>query len=204
MTLKECYDELVLKYGKFHPSGEMVVNFSDKGSVHTYMNFYEKYLEPKRNFISLLEIGIMTGGSIHVWQKYFANYDIVGVDLAESWYKNRSHPFHENILNDNNVKLYFGVDSRKIVPLGIKNKKFDAIIDDGNHNVKAQIATLKNYWPLLANNGTYFIEDIHGNEQIKLIIKSLKDSYTYEVYEGRIDSRKDDRILAITKSTVCA
>lgn len=200
MTLKECYDVLVSQYGKFHPSGEMVVNFSDKGSVHTYMNFYEKYLEPKRNSISLLEIGIMTGGSIHVWQEYFNNYNIVGVDLAETWYKNREHPFHNHIINDPNVKLYFGIDSRKFVPTDIKDKMFDVIIDDGNHNVKAQISTLKNYWPLLKHNGTYFIEDVHGREQIKLILKTLeKDSYVYEIYEGRIDSRKDDRILAITK-----
>lgn len=199
-SLNEIYNDLLKKYGIIKYNGELVIDFSDKGSVHTYTNFYEKYLSTKRNKARLLEIGIMTGGSIHLWQQYFENYHIIGVDLAKSWYNNKPLPFHEKILSDKNIDLYFEVDSRKIIPEKLKNILVDFIIDDGNHSTIAQTNTLLVYWNLLDKGGTYFIEDIQSNAKAKKILSVLpKNSYTFEIYEGRIDSRPDDRILAITK-----
>lgn len=202
MSLREKYNELAKKYGWLHPSGEYIADFSDKGSVHTYMDFYDKFMITKFNDIKLLEIGILTGGSIHLWQQYFDNYYIAGVDLATGWYKGKVLPYHSKIINDKNIELYFGYDSRRSVPKELLNKQFDFIIDDANHGIHAQVATLENYWPLLCIGGTYFVEDLHDINKVKIINKvlnNLDSKFVTEVYEGRIDSRRDDRILAITK-----
>jgi hypothetical protein len=166
------------------------------------MDFYDKFMIPKLDDIKLLEIGILTGGSIYLWQQYFNNYYIAGVDLATGWYKDKSLPFHSELLDDKNIELYFGYDSRRSVPKELLDKQFDFIIDDANHGISAQVATLENYWPLLSIGGTYFVEDLHDIDKVKTISKvltNLGSKFVTEVYEGRVDSRTDDRILAITK-----
>lgn len=202
MTLRELYDHLAENYTEGCNPNFLIVNFSDKGSIHTYVDFYEKYFNKMiQQPVKLLEIGIMSGGSLHLWQKYFKNYILMGVDLAKCWYKHR--PFQTELENDPNIKLFFGVDSRRsCVPEEIKTNKFNYIIDDGNHNVKSQIATIKNYWDYLEFGGTYFIEDVLGDRHAKLLIKELelfsKEKFTYEIYRGDLN-RPDDRIIAITK-----
>ena len=72
MSLSQLYNDLAKRYGS--PTGEMVFTFSDKGSMHSYIEFYERYFSSKRDSVRLLEIGMMTGGSLHLWQKYFSQY----------------------------------------------------------------------------------------------------------------------------------
>lgn len=199
-NLREIFDHYAELYG-YTTHGEMSFAFTDKGSNHTYIEFYTKYMEPKREDVSLLEIGIMTGGSFLLWQKYFEKYKLVGIDLAETFYKIK--PFQKDIESDPNIQLYFNTDSTRVVPKSLSDNKFDFIIDDGNHNLVPQTETLINYWPYLKDNGTYFIEDVSNSSYIKTFTKALEQlnaKFTFEVYEGIIDKRHDDRIFAVTKS----
>jgi hypothetical protein len=203
MKLSEIYNNLADTYGT--KSGEMVCSFSDKGSMHSYIEFYETYFQAKRDSVKLLEIGMMTGGSLHMWQKYFDNYQLVGMDISPSW--NTYREFQPELENDPNVCLLFGINSRHAaLPLEVQNQKFDFIIDDGDHSALAQIETFENYWPLIDNLGTYFIEDVIGPTQIEILQKFLqeysdKHSVQFDIkhYRGFKNNRADDQILAISK-----
>jgi cephalosporin hydroxylase len=46
----------------------------DKGTTHSYIEKYEEILAPYRDRpITLVEIGVESGGSLAMWAEYFAN-----------------------------------------------------------------------------------------------------------------------------------
>lgn len=203
MKLTDIYDDLAKLYGNQH--GEMVFTFSDKGSMHSYIDFYESYMQKKIQDASLLEIGMMTGGSMLLWKKYFRQYRLVGLDVNPSW--NQSRPFQAELENDPNITLLFGKNSLEPIPDEIKDQSFDFVIDDGDHRAMSQMETFRNYWPLVAPGGTYFIEDVIGPTQIDILTKFIEDhrrqnQWTYDVihYQGFKNNRADDQILAVTRT----
>lgn len=112
---------------------------------HGYMPFYETNL-PK-NPKKILEIGVKSGSSIRMWQKYFPDSEIHGLDL-----------FMESPVPDiPGVKFWQGnqIDWRILEQL--RNENFDVIIDDGSHNSRDQMITFFG----LYNGSHYFIEDLH-------------------------------------------
>jgi len=202
MNLNEIYQELANVYGD--TQGEMVFTFSDKGAMHSYIDFYESYFQAKRDSVRLLEIGMMTGGSMHLWQKYFKQYHLVGLDLNTTW--NQPRPFQDAIESDPNVTLMFGINSRQPAPVALEPGSFDFIIDDGDHTAMAQMETFDSYWPLTAPGGTYFIEDVVGPTQIEVLYRFLenyqqKNNVKFDIhhYKGFKLNRADDQILAITR-----
>ena len=70
MKLSEFYNQLFPK--------------SDKGTEHDYINgYYDAEFTPKKDkSITLMEIGVLNGESINLWNKYFENaITILGVDI---------------------------------------------------------------------------------------------------------------------------
>ena len=70
----------------------------DKGTAHTYIDEYEKLLGDRRDNITILEIGVRYGHSIRMWNEYFTNSNIVGVEISVdsiNAIKNDT-PFNEN------------------------------------------------------------------------------------------------------------
>jgi len=194
LTLRELYDELIAAHAPA-TEGEMVTTFSDKGTMHSYIEYYEKFMHPYRDQCSVLEIGVMTGGSMLMWQRYFDESSLTGVDLRNGF--NAELPFQKDI----RAVWHWGVDSTdsEQVPF-IKQHRF--VIDDGAHDVDSQIATFKNYWQFVQPGGTYFVEDIENDESTQTLRDFLDiyltEPHTIDYFRG-FDHRQDDRILAITK-----
>jgi hypothetical protein len=195
-TLRQIYDELVEQHAT-NIAGEMVTTFSDKGRMHSYIEYYERWFEPRRHEpVQLLEIGVMTGGSMLLWQHYFSDAMLAGIDLRNGF--NQTLPFQQDIL----AMWRWGVDSTdpaQVPELG----KYDFVIDDGAHDAQSQIHTFKNYWPHVADGGTYFIEDIESDDSIQTITQFMLgylhgQPHVKDYYRG-FAHRADDRILAITK-----
>lgn len=128
-----------------HTLKELGFMFGTDKTEHGYLDFYEKYL-PK-NPKKILEIGVKEGRSIRMWQKYFPETEIHGLDL-----------FMEFPVPDiPNVTFHQGnqCDWRLLEKLRAEN--FDVIIDDGSHNSRDQMITFFG----LFNGKHYFIEDLH-------------------------------------------
>jgi len=120
-----------------------------------YIPTYEKLFKGlKSNTKSVLEIGVLNGGSLKLWRDYFICSTIVGLDIKDI-------DFYDST---GRVKIYKGSQadttlldqiSRKEAPEG-----FDIIIDDASH-----IADLTRtaFWHLFDNHlkagGIYIIED---------------------------------------------
>lgn len=193
--LRAIYDSLVAEHAA-NTSGEMVTTFSDKGTMHSYIEYYEKHFEPHRALGSILEIGVMTGGSMLLWQHYFDSVFLTGVDLRNGF--NAELPFQKEL---GYAVWHWGIDSTDPdqVP-DLKQHRF--VIDDGAHDLESQIRTLKNYWQFVQPGGTYFIEDIEDDlntEALRKFISAwISEPHTVDYYRGKAH-RSDDRILAITK-----
>lgn len=126
----------------------------DKGHKHGYDKVYEPIFAKLRNEpITLLEIGILRGQSLSAWVDYFPQALVIGIDTFD-----RVPPEDVDILFHPRVH-WFRCDSTRDVPEEL-TEKLDIIIDDGNHIQAAQLATLRNYMPLLKPDGVYFIEDV--------------------------------------------
>ena len=123
---------------------------TDKGSIkHRYTKIYEQYLagHRKRPGVRLLEIGVACGSSLKTWASWFADAQVVGVDVREEC-RNlcRRYP---------NISVRIGDAGRMRQP-----ESFDVIIDDGSH-VSADIVDMfRANWPSLKPGGLYFIEDL--------------------------------------------
>lgn len=167
---------------------------TDKNSLHSYCDhFYEKELSRYRHqSISITEIGIDQCGSLILWAEYFANAQIMGLDLQ----------LRGNCQNDcakyANITLAVGnaysYEAMKIIP------KSDIIIDDGSHELDHQIWVVKNLSMKIKPGGMLVIEDVAQYEYLE----KLKSATPYhlqpyvEFFDFRnVKNRSDDIMFVI-------
>jgi hypothetical protein len=147
---------------------ELAIKYSSDKAQHGYCPFYEQRL-PK-NPKKLLGIGVLHGASIRMWQEYFPECEIHGLDL-----------FIENQIPDiPGVVWHKGHQCDYFLLESLRNENFDIIIDDGSHNSRDQLIT---FFGLYSGNH-YFIEDIQCNDEdfysqglpAEMRVKTLFDS----------------------------
>lgn len=124
------------------------------GSVcHYYTQVYHAYLNARRPRVGrVLELGVNKGGSLRMWQEYFPNALIVGVDCAP-----------DCLFHDLRIHCELGDETDPIAMRRIArlHGPFDVIIDDGSHEPEHQFGAAVNLFPYLkARTGLYFIEDL--------------------------------------------
>jgi len=134
--------EIGLKYG------------TDKSTNHNFTPTYDLYLSPlKDQNLKLLEIGISEGPSLKMWEEYFQNSQIVGVDILERSYMNTER-IQTLVINQEKENELLSIPG-----------KFDIIIDDGGHTMYQQQLTLKVLFdPKLKRGGIYILEDLHTSK----------------------------------------
>jgi len=154
-----------------------------QGPAHNYGPTYAKYLFP---FIGkkavLVEIGILAGTGLALWDKVFPDGRIVGLDIDLGHYKNEYDSLLCNgafLYKDPVVAEYdqlADVDAqRRVLDTVLPDKMADIIIDDGLHSERAIVNTAEACVPLLADKGVYIIED-NGTvlEAVKKAVPILK------------------------------
>jgi hypothetical protein len=120
-----------------------------------YFELYEKYFSKYRNKSPrILEIGVFDGGSLQMWKNYFGEGTlIVGCDIDRRCLQYAGDNVHIFIADQNNKN-----DIDTLISI---YKNFDIIIDDGSH-INSHVVNCFNWlFPILNENGTYFIEDTH-------------------------------------------
>lgn len=134
------------------PLSEIIESkFTDKELYHGYITgLYEKLLAPYREkTITMLEIGIAVGGSIRMWNEYFTNATIHGVDILYDTAACGS--LDPAIVHKRNA-----YDEKFAASL----PAFDLIIDDGPHDLLSMHFCLVHYLPKLKAGGLLIIEDV--------------------------------------------
>ncbi len=171
-----CY--MAFKYG------------TDKGYPHQYTPIYHKYLAPIADEVhSVLEIGICvtralpngrTGASLFMWEEFFPNAEIFGVDIDPA-----------SMINEGRIRSALadqgnsGMMNAAVAEFG--GGPFDVIIDDGTHDPTYQVAAAIIMLPHLEATGHYFIEDIYVDPAVieGAIRRAMPtDKLTFEVFEG--------------------
>jgi hypothetical protein len=128
---------------------------ADKTIKHKYDTVYEKYFEPiKDDQLNILEIGVYKGSSTLALHEYFPHATLYGLDLFKRVPMEQIEPYGLERCNFVKGDSTFAFDSN------LTNIKFDIIIDDGMHTPIANTKTFRNFKPLLADDGQYFIEDV--------------------------------------------
>lgn len=124
-----------------------------------YFPVYDKLLSEYRNKnINVLEIGVLDGGSLELWHRYFGpNALIVGID-------NHFQPNSQGLSFDNPMIQFRRGDQSDTNFLNKVVKEFgefDIIIDDGSHVSQHVIKSFNALYPYVTKNGMYIIEDTH-------------------------------------------
>ncbi|MCJ2082334.1 class I SAM-dependent methyltransferase [Methylobacterium sp. J-090] len=137
---------------------EIGVHFrTDKSSIdHNFLNFYDGFISPLRNRkIKLLEIGVLNGKSLKVWEAYFPDADIVGADIVPASKRFEGGRTSIEIVDQSNLE--------DLVRLGAKYGPFDVVIEDGSHMWEHQITSLRTLFPFVKDGGYYIAEDLQTN-----------------------------------------
>lgn len=118
---------------------------------HHYTPMYEALFEHIRDQpIDLLEIGTQTGGSLLMWEEFFPNAGITGLDIAPV-----------NLINTERVETIVG-DFRDYKP----DRRFDIVIDDGSHIDSDILDAYDQFLPALRTPHFYMVEDVQTSTAV--------------------------------------
>jgi|ETNmetMinimDraft_25_1059894.scaffolds.fasta_scaffold64286_2 hypothetical protein len=144
--------------------GTKVMNVGGDAARNGYVNEYVRLFDEIRdNKINFLEIGIFQGRSLAMWSDYFSNGKIYGIDIDTTEFKLVYPELLEmGAFENDNLQEVIQGDTTDSTILDVLNSEvgFSVIIDDGDHTHLGQLATFKNFFPLLEPGGFYIIEDI--------------------------------------------
>tara|TARA_B100002052_G_C15791827_1_gene556711 strand:- start:225 stop:995 length:771 start_codon:yes stop_codon:yes gene_type:complete len=121
-------------------------------------NYFEIYEKNLGKFIgkeiTFVEIGVLNGGSLQMWKKYFGKKaKIIGIDINPECKK----------FEDDQIKIFIGDQSSEDFWKEFFDQvgKVDVILDDGAHTNIAQIKTTLSCINNIKNDGLLIIEDTH-------------------------------------------
>ena len=119
--------------------------------VYYWMHFRDIRLDVK----SVLEIGVQTDRSIRMWEEFFPNAMIYGIDIDPKCKEFEGGRRKILIGDQSDSDFLHNVLSQVSEP-------FDIIIDDGSHCVTHQLKSFDFLFPHLSDHGIYVIEDTGG------------------------------------------
>ena len=128
---------------------------TDKNSsYHNYLNKYEFFLQKMKNDpIHILELGVFNGSSLKMWEDYFENAQIYGVDIDDNCKRYNGERCHVIIQDLGDEELLHQLSD--ISP--------SIIVEDASHYMSHQIKALYHLFPILKSGGVFIIEDLGTN-----------------------------------------
>ena len=166
---------------------------TDKEELHQYCSLiYQnlfKAIQSKK--MDILEIGIKNGSSLVLWNEFFTNAIVYGIDNANLiGHRLDAYPRIKPIIQDAyNPKVL------NHLPL------FDIIIDDGPHTLESQIQFIRMYFHKLKQGGILIIEDIAKEDYAKqLISEAQKFSSALNFIDTRKQTHRYDNMILIIRN----
>jgi hypothetical protein len=148
----------------------------------TYFEVYDELFAKYQNKkITFVEIGILSGGSLFMWRKFFGpKARIIGIDLNPNAKKWKKYGFEIYIGDQSDVNFWKNF-KKKIGPI-------DILLDDGGHKYEDQITSIECMISNIKDGGMIVVEDTHtsymggfGNKKYSFInyIKNKIDKINY-------------------------
>lgn len=124
----------------------------------SYCDIYERYLAPIRHSVKVfVEIGVKEGESLRMFEQYFPNATIYGIDIDPRCRK------HER----DRVKILIGDQNDEDFLNHVRKTvgAIDILLDDGSHMTAHQIKTFNILYPSIKRGGFYIIEDLRNSHE---------------------------------------
>ena len=183
---------------------EEIVNNSrtDKNTTHSYLPLYQQLLSSKKETAkNVLEVGIYSGGSIQLWNDFFLNATVYGLDIMNI------NDVWEGIKNKERIILYTSTDAYNndffITNFLNKNIKCDFMLDDGPHSLESMKQFIKLYSQIMTDDGILIIEDVQSWDWIDMLKNEVPEHLKQfiKIYDLRPNkNRYDDIVFTIDKS----
>lgn len=118
---------------------------------HGYLGDYEQWLGHLRSApITLLEVGVRSGDSMRMWERFFEQGRIIGVDIEPDCQRHAVGRIEIVTGDQRDAALFAGLN---VTP--------DIVIDDASHIHTWTLETFRILWPMLTPGGFYIVEDLH-------------------------------------------
>ena len=140
---------------KFGELSLLAEDKTDKGPrFHNFTELYEHIFFPMKNAsIKICEIGIANGGSLILWQEYFPNATIFGIDIID-----------RHFLNSKRIKTFIADQANRDQLKQFIEKcgsDYTIMLDDGGHAMEQQQTSFGYLFKYVKPGGYYIIEDVH-------------------------------------------
>lgn len=154
---------------------------TDKSGHHEYTPAYYGLFKDRIESVKrVLEIGIgyqchHVGGSVHMWEEFFPNADVVGLDSNG-----------EVMINEGRIRSFVADQNDPASLLAAMEKvggKCDLIVDDGSHVTSHQIVSMLTLLPFLTDDGVYIVEDLEHDCRPEEVGASVPAGYRWWVIE---------------------
>jgi len=162
--------ELAKKYGtdkggKHYQAGD---------TCHEYTPIYwSLFHDEMENVERVLEVGVAHGCSLRMWEEFFPNATIVGLDHNRECLRHTAGRV--------SVRFAEQGDDKSLESAVAKDDQFDLIVDDGSHELYHQIHTMLTFLPYLSKNGLYVIEDLTYDCKPELVTEHIPKEYAWAV-----------------------
>jgi hypothetical protein len=125
---------------------------TDKSSAyHNYLSLYSTHFSHIRERENrILEIGILKGESLKIFETYFPNSEILGIDIHD-----------KKAFETDRIKTICADQSDINFLSSFEDSSFDVILDDGSHRLDHQQISFGYLFSKLKPGGIYIIEDLH-------------------------------------------
>lgn len=174
---------------------------TDKNTTHSYLELYDQLMAPyAKGEINLLEIGNHQGGSLLLWNDYFENAELYGLEINTLDSLKAIGEAHEKIHLKQGVDAYM---EQTVTPFLKDELFFDIIIDDGSHQPMHQMFVINTWYKLLKPGGTMIIEDVASPAIASLLLdnaKVLKPDDRVAIFDRRnVKGQSDDIVVVLKK-----
>lgn len=128
--------------------------------IQPYIDTYEELFAPiKDKPVTILELGVLSGASLLMWNAYFKNKnsEVIGLDMSPPVDLESLHHF----MDFSGVYQYQGQqdDIELLEVLKVKHVPFDIIIDDASHRADPSRVSFNALFESVKPGGLYIIED---------------------------------------------
>jgi predicted O-methyltransferase YrrM len=182
-------------------------NVTNSRHCHPYTLFYDGlFRHKKHDNLKIAELGILDGSSLCMWQEYFKNSEIYGLEYNNDLITK----FKQNFNNDRITLTNVDVRNKDSI-LNAFNKlnvMYDIVIEDTTHQFEDQIRVIENMYQYLKPGGILIIEDIfrsyNENDYIKRltpILHNFQDYYFIDLDHNNRNSTgwNNDKLFILIK-----
>lgn len=162
-----------------NPLEELGRKYAPSKRNHNYLPLYWMHFRDIRSHVrSVCEIGLQSDRSLRMWEEFFPNARIYGIDVDPS---NRAFEGGRRrvfIGDQGDVRFLEAFLSEVEGEAG----GLDIVIDDASHKMRHQLGTFNVLFPALRRHGMYVVEDtggVAGSEKTVARLKELVDSIMY-------------------------